>query len=279
MDTSIFDRAASVLPASFFESAPDCGLVLGSGWGDVLHADRILAEISYQAIPGLGASTVLGHAGKLILFEKHGLRILACCGRRHWYEGVGWETVLLPMELMRRMGTQNVLVTNAAGGINASFKPGDLMLIRDQINLTGINPLIGPVVPGWGTRFPDQTALYDATLSQRLRQAAATLQLTLHEGVYIYASGPCFETPAEIRAYAALGADAVGMSTVHEVTVAHASGMRVAGLSCITNMAAGISNQQLSHHEVMEQSNQMTPIMAQLIDAFFAQLVIKTTAR
>ena len=169
---------------------------------------------------------------------------------------------------MRRLGVRDLLVTNAAGGINPTFSPGDLMVIRDHINLTGLTPLRGEVVPGWGERFPDQTEVYSHALSDELKQAAVRAGIALTEGIYIYSTGPEFETPAEIRAYASLGADAVGMSTVHEVAVAHAAGMRVAGLSCITNLAAGICGRHLVHSEVLAQTQKSVPTMQRLLRNF-----------
>jgi len=275
MNTQLLDDAAAALPGGCFEQPPDCGLILGSGWGAALQTGRVLARASYRDIPGLGASTVVGHAGELLLFEKHGLRIAAFFGRRHWYEGAGWEPVVLPVELLRRMGARDLLVTNAAGGIRPNLRPGDLMAIRDHINTAGINPLTGPVVPGWGPRFPDQSHVYDDGLTGLLRKAAHDAECSLSEGVYAFTTGPGYETPAEIRAYASLGADAVGMSTVPEAIVANAAGLRVAGLSCITNMAAGISGPHLSHDEVLEQTRKTGPAMAALLDAFLARLAAR----
>ena len=272
MDTAFFDTAAAALPGPCFEQPPVCGLILGSGWSQVLTTDKPLLRLSYSDIPGLGASTVVGHAGELLLFERHGIRIAAFLGRRHWYEGAGWGPVVLPIELLRRMGAQNLLITNASGGINPGLKPGDLMVIRDHLNTVGINPLIGPVVPGWGQRFPDQSQIYHPTLIDLLRKAAYDTEVPLSEGIYAFTSGPGYETPAEIRAYAGMGADAVGMSTVPEATVANAIGFRTAGLSCITNMAAGISGPHLSHEEVLAQTNKTAPVMAALLDAFLARL-------
>ncbi|MCL2105264.1 MAG: purine-nucleoside phosphorylase, partial [Kiritimatiellaeota bacterium] len=186
--------------------------------------------------------------------------------------GAGWGAVLMPVELLRRMGAPRVLVTNAAGGISPHLQPGALMIIRDHINVTGISPLRGPPVPGWGPRFPDQSRLYSPGLSALLHRGAHAAQVPVSEGVYVYSAGPVFETPAEIRVYAGMGADAVGMSTVHEVTVANAAGMQVGGLSCITNMAAGISGPHLSHEEVIGQTAESAPMMARLLDAFLKQL-------
>mgnify|MGYP001002804896 CR=1 FL=1 len=275
MNTSLFERAAAALPPAFLKQPPDCGLILGSGWGASLLTGRVLARASYRDIPGLGPSTVVGHAGELVLFKKHGIRVAAFLGRHHWYEGLGWEPVVLPVELLRRMGAKNLLVTNAAGGISPSLCPGDLMVIRDHINAAGVNPLIGPLVPGWGPRFPDQSRIYSDELTDLLRKAAHDAEVSLSDGVYAFVTGPGYETPAEIRAYASMGADAVGMSTVPETIVANAAGLRVAGLSCITNMAAGISGPHLSHEEVLAQTRKTGPLMAALLDAFLARLAVR----
>jgi purine-nucleoside phosphorylase len=272
MDEKIFEQAADALPKICFEKPPACGLILGSGWSQTLQMGSVLARISYSDIPGLGAGTIAGHSGEMVIFERHGLRVVAFMGRRHYYEGVPLETVVLPVDLMRRMGVKRLLVTNAAGGINSQFQPGSLMVIRDHINLTGITPLRGPVLPGWGPRFPDQSQLYSHELSTVLRQAGADVGTVLTEGIYVYSTGPGFETPAEIRAYAGLGADAVGMSTVHEVVAANAIGMKIAALSCITNMAAGISGPHLSHQEVIDQTQKSAPVMSAVLDAFLKRL-------
>lgn len=272
MNTPLFEDAFRALPPPCTDGEPDCGMILGSGWSQTLSVDPPIAEIAYDQIPGLGASTVVGHAGRFVLFERHGIRVAAFLGRRHWYEGAGWEPVVLPVELLRRLGTRNLLITNAAGGIRPTFKPGDLMLIRDHINSVGLNPLIGPVLPGWGPRFPDQSRVYDPELTNLLREAAHDSGTSLSDGVYVFTSGPEYETPAEIRAYSGMGGDAVGMSTVPEAIVANAAGMRIAALSCITNMAAGISGPHLSHEEVLEQTRVTAPLMSSLLDAFLARL-------
>jgi purine-nucleoside phosphorylase len=272
MDDKLFEQAAAALPKICFEKSPACGLILGSGWSQTLQTGTVLARISYSDIPGLGAGTIAGHSGEMVVFERHGLRIVAFMGRRHYYEGVPLETVVLPVELMRRMGVKRLLVTNAAGGINSQFQPGSLMVIRDHINLTGITPLRGPVLPGWGPRFPDQSQLYSLELSNVLRHAGVDVGAVLTEGIYVYSTGPGFETPAEIRAYAGMGADAVGMSTVHEVVAANAIGMKIAALSCITNMAAGISGPHLSHQEVIDQTQKSAPVMSAVLDAFLKRL-------
>jgi purine-nucleoside phosphorylase len=272
MDNQLFEQAAAALPKICFEKPPACGLILGSGWSQTLQTGTVLARLSYADIPGLGAGTIAGHSGEMVLFERHGLRIVAFMGRRHYYEGVPLETVVLPVELMRRMGVTRLLVTNAAGGINSQLQPGSLMVIRDHINLTGITPLRGQVLPGWGPRFPDQSQLYSPELSNLLRHAGLDVGAVLAEGIYVYSTGPGFETPAEIRAYSGMGADAVGMSTVHEVVAANAIGMKIVALSCITNMAAGISGPHLSHQEVIEQTEKSAPVMSAVLDAFLRRL-------
>lgn len=272
VDVKVFESAAAALPAVFMEKSAVCGMVLGSGWSAVLEWDRVVERVPYGEIPGLGASTVVGHSGELVLLERHGVRVVAFMGRRHWYEGDGWGPVVMPVELLRRMGCERLLITNAAGGIDPKLRPGDLVLIRDHINTTGVSPLIGPVVPGWGVRFPDQSRVYSELSCELLRMAAHDAGVTLSDGVYAFTSGPGYETPAEIRAFASMGADLVGMSTVPEAVVASAIGMEVAGLSCVTNMAAGISGPHLSHSEVLEQTRQTGPKMAAVLDAFIRRL-------
>lgn len=261
-----FDQAAAALPAAFFNANPACGLILGSGWSEAFSPDEPPLRIPYSAIAHLGASTVAGHAGELLLMRIRGRNVIAFAGRRHWYEGAGWLPVILPVELLRRMGVPCVLLTNAAGGISKRFAPGDLVVISDHINLTGLNPLQGPQVEGWGTRFPDQTHLYDPALREKLHAAAGAEGIA--EGTYIFSTGPSYETPAEIRAYAMLGADVIGMSTVPEATVANAAGIRVAAISCVTNMAAGIDGPKLTHEDVLHRSRSARPRMAAIIERF-----------
>lgn len=270
--TAVFDAAFAALPRAFMDARPACGMILGSGWSQTLRADDAVACVGYGDIPGLGASTIVGHAGELRLLRRHGRTVVAFCGRRHWYEGEGWMPVVLPIEVMRRLGVTNILLTNAAGGINPSLKPGDFLLLQDHINTVGLNPLQGAPVPGWGPRFPDQSQVYDRDLGRRIHLAAHKAGIALAEGVYAFTAGPTYETPAEIRSYAAMGADAVGMSTVPEAMVANAAGLRVAALSCITNMAAGISGPHLSHDEVLVVTRRVAPLMGRLLDAFLAHL-------
>jgi purine-nucleoside phosphorylase len=268
----MLNMSYGALPPVFQEAKPTCGLILGSGWSQAFTSEGLLARVGYDRIMGLGPSTVAGHAGELRLVRRHGVTAVAFCGRRHWYEGEGWTPVVIPVELMRRLGVRQLLLTNAAGGINRSLAPGNLLLIRDHINTVGLNPLQGPLIPGWGPRFPDLSRTYDATLSGFLQAAAVESGIPLAEGVYAYTAGPTYETPAEVRAYAAMGADAVGMSTVPEAIVAHAAGLQVAALSCISNMAAGISGPTLGHEEVLAATTRAAPQMATLLDHFLRRV-------
>ncbi|NLF86420.1 MAG: purine-nucleoside phosphorylase [Lentisphaerae bacterium] len=267
IDPAMLDQAARALPPVFRERPPACGIILGSGWSQSLAHREVLARVPYGAIPGLGASSVVGHAGELLLFEQAGKRVAAFCGRHHWYEGAGWTPVALPVELLRRLGAARLVLTNAAGGVNPSLGPGDLLLIRDHINTTGLNPLQGPVIPGWGPRFPDQSHVYAPALCDLLLDCAERAGIPLREGIYAFTSGPCFETPAEIRAYAGWGVDAVGMSTVPEALLGNAMGLEVAAVSCITNRAAGIGGKTLTHDEVLEATAAAAPRMRRLIEA------------
>lgn len=276
IDGAMLDAAFAALPSVFAEARPACGLILGSGWSHALSVDAVVARVSYAAIPGLGSSTIAGHAGELRLLRHNGLHVAAFCGRRHWYEGEGWLPVVLPIDLMRRMGVRDVLLTNAAGGINVNLRPGDFLLLQDHINTVGLNPLQGPAVAGWGPRFPDQSHIYNRDLRRLLRLAAHEAGVELNEGVYAFTAGPTYETPAEIRAYAGMGADAVGMSTVPEAMVGSASGLRVAAVSCITNTAAGISGPHLSHEEVIAETRRVTPLMGRLLDAFLKRLAMRS---
>ncbi len=267
---TLLDAAADTLRQTWPDAKPRCGLVLGSGWGDVVR-DLSGPEIQYTNLPGMGATGVLGHAGTLRLATIDGMDLLVFQGRRHWYEGEGWTPVILPVYLLHALGADSVLLTNAAGGISSTLPPGSLMVIEDHINMLGSNPLIGPHNPKFGTRFPDQSEVYDQELRQQLINAGADAG-----GTYIATTGPTFETPAEIKMFAAMGADAVGMSTVPEAIVANALGMRVAGLSCICNWAAGISPVKLTHEDVNETAAEAMPRMKKTIETFLNELAEKT---
>lgn len=272
MDIAFFDKAAAYLPDVCFSEPVDVGLLLGSGWGDSLNMDEVIVRIAYSDIPGYGASTVKGHAGEFILYRRGAKRIAAWCGRRHYYEGVGWERVVLPVEILRRMGASTLIVTNAAGGINPALRPGDFVVLRDHINTVGINPLIGMHRPEWGERFPDMTEVYNRRLCELMHATANRLALRVMDGVYAYTTGPCYETPAEIQSYKSQGADVVGMSTVPEALFAKACGFKIAGLSLVSNLASGISRRQLNHEEVVEAAAKAKPHMKAFIEDFLSRL-------
>ncbi|MGN0855171.1 MAG: purine-nucleoside phosphorylase [Kiritimatiellia bacterium] len=272
MDFKIFDKAAGYFPDACFTRPPDLGIMLGSGWGEALTMDYVHVRLPYADIPGLGASTVQGHTGEFVLYERAGKLIAAWCGRRHFYEGDGWEPVVMPVEILRRMGCLSLLLTNASGGINPALRPGDFVIIRDHINVVGANPLIGIYREEWGARFPDMTEVYTKHLADILHASSNRLGLRVMDGVYAYTSGPCYETPAEIQAYKAQGADIVGMSTVPEAVFAKACGMKIAGLSLVSNLAAGISRRALCHDEVVAAGAAAKPRMAEFIDDFIVRL-------
>ena len=272
MNIRSFDQTAAYFPDACFKTSPDLGVVLGSGWGSALEMDEVVFRASYADIPGLGASTVAGHAGEFILYRRNRKLVAAWCGRRHHYEGVAWEQVVTPVEMLRRMGCQNLLLTNASGGINPVLKPGDFIIMSDHLNLLHDSPLVGAHVSEWGERFPDMSEVYTKHLRELLKAGADKLGIRAMEGVYAFNYGPAYETPAEIRAYRTMGADAVGMSTVPEAILAKACGMNVAGLSLVSNLAAGISKKPLDHLEVMAAGEAAKPKMKALIEDFIARL-------
>ncbi|HEV7238827.1 MAG TPA: purine-nucleoside phosphorylase [Thermoanaerobaculia bacterium] len=231
---------------------PQVGVILGSGLGNVVDAIDVEVAIPYGEIPGARASTVMGHQGRLILGRAKGTAVVVMQGRVHFYEGYEMDEVMFLTRVLGKLGIKKLVVTNAAGGVNTSFVAGDLMLISDHINFMGVNPLRGPNVDDLGLRFPDMTDAYAKSLRAIAKEVAATLSLDLKEGIYLGLSGPTYETPAEIRAFRILGADAVGMSTVPEVIAASHMQIPALGISCITNMAAGILDQKLTHQEVMD---------------------------
>ncbi|MGB7460854.1 MAG: purine-nucleoside phosphorylase [Carnobacterium jeotgali] len=229
----------------------EVGLILGSGLGELGDEVENLIAISYSKIPHFPVSTVEGHAGQLVYGTLGGKKVLAMQGRFHFYEGYSLEEVTFPVRVMKALGIHSLIVTNAAGGINTDFTPGELMMITDQINYTGTNPLIGPNDASMGPRFTDMSHAYDPAYQEIVRSVAKKMDIDLKEGVYIGFSGPTYETPAEIKMTRLFGADAVGMSTVPEVIVAKHASMRVIGISCITNLAAGMQA-NLNHEEVVE---------------------------
>ncbi len=273
MDMQFLNRAFEALPAPIRRATPCRAFVLGSGWSRAMDGMEILGECSYADIPGLGRPEVVGHDGRLLLAhlpECPSKPFLAFCGRRHWYEGVGWEPVILPVDVCRRLKVSELLITNAAGGIRNSLKPGDIVVIRDHLRISHLNPLRGPHYPEYGPRFPDQSQVYDPRLIDRLQRAAVDAGITLAEGVYAFSGGPSYETPAEIRAYGFLGGDVVGMSTVPEAIVASAAGLRVAALSLVTNMAAGIGGRHLAHDDVIDVANASAERLSGLLRAYLA---------
>jgi len=231
---------------------PRVGVVLGSGLGGFAGRVAEAAAVPYENIPHFKRVSVAGHAGRLVLGKVAGAPVAVLQGRYHYYEGHGIDDVVFPVRVMRMLGVRSLLLTNAAGGIGRDLLPGDLMIIRDHINMMGLNPLRGANDERLGPRFPDMSAVYDPGFQEIIAAAEAEIGLTPKRGVYLALSGPSYETPAEIRMLAALGADAVGMSTVPEAICARHMGGRVAGISCITNLAAGISRAPLSHREVTE---------------------------
>lgn len=241
------------------------GIVLGSGLGGLADVIEDARSVPYARLPHLAASTVVGHAGQLVTGKWQGRDVVVLAGRIHRYEGHDFEQVAMPVRLLAALGVGTLIVTNAAGGVNTRLHPGDLMLISDHINLQGGSPLTGPNDDRLGPRFPDMTQAYDAGLRDLARGVAQQAGIALQEGVYVALPGPSYETPAEIRMLAALGGDAVGMSTVPEVIAARHMGVRVLGLSCITNMGAGLGDGLLDHAHVGVVAGQATARMIALL--------------
>jgi purine-nucleoside phosphorylase len=253
------------LPSQLAEFKPEMGLVLGSGLGFFAEAHlEVSGYLSYDEIDGFPVSTAPGHVGRFVFGRLGNKRLICMQGRLHFYEGYSMHELTLPVRVMHQMGVHTLFLTNAAGGINPSYVPGDLMLIHDHINLLGTNPLIG-INADDDIRFPDMTEVYDKAMRRKIREWARDETIQLHEGVYLATTGPSFETPSEIRAFATLGADAVGMSTVPEAIVARQLNMRVIGISCITNAAAGISAGPLTYTEVNETAGRIKDRFAKLL--------------
>jgi len=272
MNRAMLSQSAQAVRAAFPAAKPVAGLVLGSGWRASATAFEMQGRLDYRAIPGLGHPTVAGHDGALLWGTCSGLETFVFLGRRHWYEGAGWESVALPIYLLKAFGASLAVLTNAAGGIRADLAPGTLMVIDDHINAMGVNPLIGPHDACWGARFPDQTQVYAADLRRRMDRAAERLGQPLAHGVYLATSGPTYETPAEISAFRAWGADAVGMSTVPEALLANAAGLRVAALSFIANRAAGLGGRPLAHAEITAAADGAAPVMSRLLQELWKEL-------
>jgi purine-nucleoside phosphorylase len=259
--------AAAARLAKFTALRPALAMVLGSGFQNAVSRMEIEARIPCSKLPGFPRPSVSGHAGEVLAGILGGTPVLVLSGRAHFYEGHPMEAVTFAVRVLAEFGLRDLLLTNAAGGIDRRFRPGDFMGLSDHINLMGANPLRGDLAPG-RERFVDLTQTYDPRLRRLLRTAAGKARARFHSGVYLAVSGPSYETPAEIRAFARLGADAVGMSTVPEAIVARQCGLRVAGLSCITNLAAGRSRGALSHHEVLETAARVQHSAAKLVEHF-----------
>jgi purine-nucleoside phosphorylase len=273
VDPGILDQALKHVRIHWPQARPSYGLICGSGWGDVVAAFQPKDSMEYDRLPGLGRPGVIGHRGRLIWAASEKMETFIFQGRRHWYEGEGWTPVAIPIYLLKQLGASILVITNAAGGIRKDLKPGDLMLIDDHIDFIGDNALIGPHRQVWGPRFPDQSGVYDETLRLLAEKAAKKARVKLRHGVYLATAGPAYETPAEIRAYRLLGADAVGMSTAPEALLAHAAGLRVLGLSCIANFAAGIVKAPLSHDAVAAATKVVLPTMKALLAELWKELI------
>jgi len=263
IDRVTLDRAVLVIKSMWADFKPTCGLILGSGWGEAIEDFTIKASLPFTNINGFGKPGVTGHAGKILRAEFDGTEVMIFQGRRHSYEGEGMTGVVLPVWLSKQFGAESMLLTNASGGIREDLKPGSLVAISDHINMLGYNPMSGAHDPAFGVRFPDQTEVYDASLRKILLSGGAVA-----EGVYVATPGPTFETPAEIRAFRSMGADLVGMSTVPEAIFANALGIKVAGLSCVCNWAAGIGHEKLTHEDIVRVADKSMPTMRSAIKQF-----------
>jgi purine-nucleoside phosphorylase len=248
-------ESANYIKSKIEGRKPEVGIILGSGLGEFAERAENKIEIDYNDIPHFHKTSVKGHKGKLIIGEISGVEVAIFQGRFHAYEGHSLETVVMPVRSLCLLGVKKVIITNAAGGINTAFKPGDLVCISDHINLTGTNPLIGKNNDEYGERFPDMTEAYNKELSNILVESAKEVGFELKKGIYAAVSGPSYETPAEIQMLKVIGADMVGMSTFAETIAANHLGVKTAGISCITNLAAGLGQEKLYHDEVKEVAN------------------------
>ncbi|WP_077619832.1 purine-nucleoside phosphorylase [Bacillus sinesaloumensis] len=247
------------------DQRPTIGMILGSGLGTLAEDIENAVVIPYSEIPHFARSEAIGHANELVIGQLKGKTVAAMKGRFHYYEGFTLDEVTFPVRVMKALGIENLLITNACGAVNTDFSPGDLMLITDHINLVATNPLIGMNNPELGTRFPDMSEVYNKGLRGIAAEVGKEKNIELREGVYAWWSGPTYETPAEIRMIRTLGADAVGMSTVPEAIVANHGGMKVLGISCLTNMASGILDQPLSHDEVIDVAGRVKTKFIELV--------------
>lgn len=254
------------------KNQPEIGIVLGTGLGDFADAIEDKIEIPYTEIPGFPVSTVKGHDGKLIFGKINSKEVCVMKGRIHYYEGYDIKEVVYPIEVLAGLGIKTLILTNAAGGVNTDFEPADLMIINDHINLMGKNPLIGPNDEDLGPRFPDMTDLYNKDLIEVAEKSAKKLGIDIQEGVYMYFTGPSYETAAEVRMARILGADAVGMSTVPEAIIARHRGLKILGISTITNMSTGILDTPLDHTEVVEVGQEVAGKFKELLKEIIEEI-------
>jgi purine-nucleoside phosphorylase len=267
----VFEAAARVILGQT-SLRPRIGLVLGSGLGGFADSLTDATRIPYGKIPAFPLSTAIGHAGQMVIGNSGAVPVAVMQGRVHLYEGYSAHQIAFPMRVFARMGIRAVILTNAAGGINLNYQQGALVLIRDHINLQGANPLTGPNDDRFGPRFPDMTHAYERSYREFAKEEAGNLEMTLHEGVYAALLGPNYETPAEIKYLRTIGADLVGMSTAFEVIAARHMGIKVLAISCVTNMAAGIVDQPLSHQEVMETGERVKTSFEALLRAVLPRI-------
>lgn len=272
------DEAVQYIVQRIGALKPSIGMVLGSGLGDLAHEVEQPIAIPYSDIPHFPISTVEGHAGQFVVGTLEGKTVIVMQGRFHYYEGYSMQKVVFPIYVMKRLGVQTLVMTNAAGGMNRAFRPGDLMLICDHINLTGAHPLIGPNDPELGVRFPDMSEAYNKQFRALAHQLSSQIRgddgdaLELQDGVYCGISGPAYMTPAELKMLAIMGGDAVGMSSVGEVIAARHAGLNVLGISCITDMAIGEELEPLTHEQVVEVANRTKPKFIALVKAFVREV-------
>lgn len=250
----MLNKAVEFLKQKIENFKPEIGIILGSGLGELADEYCIYA-IEYKDIPGFGASKVSGHRGRLVFAQINGKNVVMMQGRIHYYEGYSIQDVVFPIKVMKKLGIETIIITNAAGAVNPALNPSDLMLITDHINFMGINPLIGTNDPSLGTRFPDMSDVYTPKYIELVKKVGNSVGVDLQEGVYMAFSGPSYETPAEIKMARIIGADAVGMSTVPEAIAASWLGMDIIGISCICNSAAGVSVSKLTHEDVINSAN------------------------
>lgn len=260
-------QAAAEYIEKRISNRPESAIILGSGLGGYEDGLNEAVRIPYKEIPGFQMSTAPGHKGEMVIGERCGKIVLVMSGRFHYYEGYSMQEITFPIRVMSLLSIKRLIITNASGGINPTFSPGSLMLVKDHINLSGCNPLIGLNFEKSLSRFPDMGDAYSAKLRSIIKEKAASENIPICEGVYAFMTGPSFETPAEIRMISTIGGDAVGMSSVPEAIAARSVGIEVAAISCITNMATGISERPLSGDEVLEIGRKTAPIFARIVDA------------